>query len=67
MLSMAQFGRDLAEDHIGRLIDDAGSPAPAAPGKGHRSTRLAGVLRRIADRIDPSGAHAPPEPAHDPC
>jgi hypothetical protein len=67
MLSMAQFGREMTDDHIGRLIKAAESSAPSARGKAHGSPRLAGALRRVADRLDPPRAHNLPNPSSDPC
>jgi hypothetical protein len=66
MLSMAQFGGEMADDHIGRLIAEAESSRPARrPAEG--SPRIAEVLRSIADRIDPAGSQAFSDPSSDPC
>jgi hypothetical protein len=67
MLSMAQFGRKMTDDHIGRLIEEAESSAPSVPGKALGSPRLAGALRRMADRLDPPRAHNLSSPSSDPC
>jgi hypothetical protein len=67
MLSMAQFGREMADDHIGRLIEAAESSAPSVPDKAHGSPRLAGALRRVADRLDPPRTHNLSSPSSDPC
>jgi hypothetical protein len=67
MLSMAQFGREMTDDHIGRLIEEAESSAPVVSGKTHGTPRLAGALRRLADRLDPPRAHNLSKPTSDPC
>jgi hypothetical protein len=57
-MSMAQYGREIANHRIAQMIEDARSTGPSPSGKAPRSLRFAGVLRRMADRIDPSGARA---------
>jgi hypothetical protein len=66
MLSMAQFGRELADDRIGRLVAEAESSRPGTP-RTQGSPRIAEVLRSIADRIDPAGSQAFSGPSSDPC
>ena len=57
-MSTTQFGREMAEERIARLIEEARSSAPSrTPGAGS-SLRLARALRWLANRID----LAPPTP-----
>lgn len=54
-MSTSRFTREMADERIGRLIEEArASASPAGPA----SSRLAATLRRMADRLDPAGARA---------
>jgi hypothetical protein len=47
MMSMPQFGPEMAKDRIGRLIEEARSAAFSEA----RATRTEGFLRRVAGRL----------------
>ena len=67
MLSMAQFGRGMAEDRIERLIDEASSAELDGPRRKPVGAWLARSLRGIADRIDSPRPRRMADPSRGPC
>jgi hypothetical protein len=67
MLSMAQFGRGMAEDRIERLIDEANSATNGGSRRKPLSAWLARSQRGMADRIDSPRPRPMTDPSRGPC